>query len=421
MKKRFWCILLAALLVLSLAACGGKLVEVPQVLENGGVKLTIPEAFRSLLTVTTHEDDPQGYLFLVFEKASVEAGKKLNGSENGYDGWLFSIGRVSEEAAQKMRCGDHSGAELFAKAEDGTHYVFYHPTDVTLVREDMSAMTDADQKQWTELTEWAWSGVRDAFLAENTELEAVSFGNSDLDIALARIAFLDDVNYTISTTEYGPLEPNGVDPAPYLDRLMNGVTYEYTDGEVPDGEYVVLAFPDFQERYDFFLGGTGNYVRRVTDDNYETLYTATFADGKTIASAVMLTWYDALAAQRDIDLLGYTPDSFLGRWAEKIAGRGLITIEKGEAEDEYAVRIEWSSSAAEQAIWEMTAKPEASNALRYENARHLIRTYSSEAAFTDEVKYENGTGTFTLNSANEVMWQDEIDHAGDNTVFISAG
>ncbi|MDO4845110.1 MAG: hypothetical protein Q3977_00700 [Oscillospiraceae bacterium] len=420
MKKRFWCLLLAALLVLSLAACGEK-SAVPQTLESGGVTLPIPEEYKDLLVVETRQDDPQGYLFLVFEKASVEAGKKLNGSENGYDGWLFSIGRVSEEAAQEMRCGDHSGAEFFAKTEDGTHYVFYHPTDVTLVREDMSAMTDADQKQWTELNEWAWSGVRDAFLAENAGLEAVSFGNTDLDIALARIAFLDDVNYTISTTEYGPLEPNGVDPAPYLDRLMNGVAYEYTDEAAPDGEYVVLGFPDEDVRYDFFLAeGKENYVRRASSD-YEVLFRATFADGETKASEVMQEWYDALAAQRDIDLLGYTPDSFLGRWAEKIAGRGLITIEKGEAEDEYAVRIEWSSSAAEQAIWEMTAKPEASNALRYENARHLIRTYSSEAAFTDEVKYENGTGTFTLNSANEVMWQDEIDHAGDNTVFISAG
>ena len=57
--------------------------------------------------------------------------------------------------------------------------------------------------------------------------------------------------------------------------------------------------------------------------------------------------------------------------------------------------------------------------LRYENARCYVRTYTSETDFTDAVEYENGTGTFTLNSVNEIMWDDETAHAGDDCVFVS--
>ena len=35
--------------------------------------------------------------------------------------------------------------------------------------------------------------------------------------------------------------------------------------------------------------------------------------------------------------------------------------------------------------------------------------------------YENGTGKFYLNSVGELMWQDNVDGAGDNTVFVNCG
>ncbi|MBR0312865.1 MAG: hypothetical protein IJQ98_10805, partial [Oscillospiraceae bacterium] len=63
----------------------------------------------------------------------------------------------------------------------------------------------------------------------------------------------------------------------------------------------------------------------------------------------------------------------------------------------------------------------AGGVLSYENGRHLIRTYDSDGKFTEEVKYEDGTGEFYLNSAYELMWRDDIDGAGENTVFVNAG
>lgn len=117
---------------------------------------------------------------------------------------------------------------------------------------------------------------------------------------------------------------------------------------------------------------------------------------------------------------GYTPEDLLGRWAEKIAGRGLITISESGKEGEYTVEIHWGSSAFESVNWTMTALPTGNGGeLAYDDARCFVRTYTSETEFTDAVKYENGTGRFILNSANEIMWQDDMEQAGDNTVFIS--
>ena len=68
----------------------------------------------------------------------------------------------------------------------------------------------------------------------------------------------------------------------------------------------------------------------------------------------------------------------------------------------------------------MTATPaDAGGALKYEDAKHYVRTFTSDSEYTDELKYENGSGLFYLNSANEIMWEDHVDHAGENCVFIS--
>ena len=125
------------------------------------------------------------------------------------------------------------------------------------------------------------------------------FGNTDLDITLARIAYEDFKDYTVSTLEFGPIEPKDVDPAPFLKRL-EGMDMNYTDEEFPDGEYAVLALPEENKRFDFSFGsGVENYVREVItyDDGeeMETVYKAAFPDAETKASAVMEDWYHALA------------------------------------------------------------------------------------------------------------------------------
>jgi len=322
-RKRIVAAALAAVLALSLAACAkkddtsgisisGESVDVndialrpegeaAQIFENDGKKLLVPLEYYDVVVTEMPENDEDGILFSVSEKASIEADKAQGGSGEGA-GWLFSIGRVSEAQLQEMFSNDIPGAEAFAKDAEGNYYIYYHPTDVRIVRESYEGMgdeTNEDWQQWTALNEWAQDKVRDTFVSENG-LEA-----------------------------YEP-ESSADEPA-------------------------------------------------------------------------------------------YSPDELVGRWAEKIAGRGLITITKA-SDDAYDVLVEWSNGAAEQYIWEMTATPGGGNGgLRYENGRHLIRTYASDEEYTDDVQYEDGTGELYLNSAYEVMWQDDIDGAGDNTVFVNAG
>jgi len=190
-----------------------------------------------------------------------------------------------------------SGAEIFARDANGQCYVYYHPTDVRYMRENNEAMK-RDQAQWTMLNEWAWSSVRTDFIRDNS-LETAAYGNSEVSIAIARAAYKPGLRYTVSTTQYGPIEPKNFDAAPFAELLLENAVYERTDAETPDGEYVVLAFPDEGLRYDFFkLQDHENYVREVRPDGTETLYKAIFFYGSTRASVAMQEWYDALVAQQ---------------------------------------------------------------------------------------------------------------------------
>ena len=421
--KKTICVALIAALVLTLAACGttpapatdSGAESADAVYENGGKTLTIPAEYADLLLVETPQDEG-GRLFRVSEKASIEAAKA-----QGYDpdgaGWLFGVSTVDEATAEDYQCGDMSGSVIFARDESGAYYLFEHPTDVTLIREDNDAMTAA-MPQWSALNEWAWDDVRNDFVAANA-LIADERTNTDLDIHLARIDYLGEDNYTISTTEYGPMKPNGVDATPFVEQLRSGVTIAYADGvEAPDGEYVVLAFPDDNVRFDFFKADK-TLVREVWSDDYEALYRITFTDEDLNATDVMQAWYDALVESGANAVLGYTPDDLIGTWAEKIAGRGAIDIEK-RGDGKYDVDISWGNSAAETYFWTMTAEAGEGGELTYNDGKLTIVTYTDETHFTEKVQYENGTGRFILNSANEIMWQDDVGGAGDDTVFISA-
>ena len=437
-KTSLLCAALALSLVVPLTACGEKssqepphTVGQPEISPpveqkenvshvNSGMTLTIPAETANLVLVDMPQDDPDGVLFSVSEKDSVNAALADGHDATTGEGWLFGIRRVDETTLHTLLCYDMSGAEVFAKDADGYYYLYTHPTDVRLYRQNNAYEEAAEQ--WSKLNEWAWNDVRRDFLTNNPGLSAYTRGNSMLDMYLARAAYQKDANYTVSTTEHGPLSPNGVDAAPYVESLMGFASSEDADiRETPDGEYVVLSFPEDDVRFDFFrMEGKENYVRVVWSGGNEQLIRLSFSDD-TKASAVMQEWYDALASANDPGnaALGYKPDDLVGCWAEKIAGRGVITIKK-TGEGLYSVQIEWPGSAFERSIWEMTATPAgAGGALKYEDAKHYARTYTSETEYTDELKSENGSGLFYLNSANEILWEDKVDNAGENCVFIS--
>ena len=101
------------------------------------------------------------------EKASLAAAGDVPGA-----GWLFGIRKISEAEMAELKSQDIPGVELFARDEDGSCFVFTHPTDVRYFREDNEAMA-RDQEIWNTLSSWAWNSVRESFLSENSGLIAV--------------------------------------------------------------------------------------------------------------------------------------------------------------------------------------------------------------------------------------------------------
>ncbi len=414
MKKISIFVLLTVLLILA-ANCfaGSDAVEYT----NGGLTLPVPEDIAERVVIEMPEDSDKNILFRVCEKASIEAAQP-NGEPWSGAGWLFSIGWVTEDRYHEMICDYMTGVRVFAKNDEGIYYMFYHPTDVRMVREDYTDIED-DLKEWGALNKWADS--MPAEIIKENGLTEEKYGNGMLEIYLARLMYRDDMKYTVSTTEYGPMEPKGVKASDYIEPLVTGVTIKtISDEEAPDGEYVVLEFPDNDIRFDFFMmEGKENYVRQVWyGAQHESLYKVEFDDENLKAADIMHALYEDMVLANS---LGYTPDDMIGVWAEKIAGRGSIEIRKGDEEGIYNVNIHWSGSAFESYFWTMTAVAVSGPELRYEDCTLTDILFTSEDESTETVLYENGTGSFSLLSTYELVWNDETGHAGDDAVFINAG
>lgn len=370
--------------------------------ENDGLSLTVRPKYNGLVTV----DVPaKGVLFSVSETASAEAG----GFEGA--GWLFDIGRISEKTLHEMLCSDMSGADVFAKDEDGNYYVYYHPTDVRYARATSEEM-ERDMEQWSALCAWA-DDMKNRF-AEQNGLELASFGNSEVDIYLARAAYQKGAKYTLSTTEFGPLDGGGVDGGPYAEFAMQRFFTWADSSEAPDGEYVVLAFPDEDVRVDFFFA-PGGYARVVSGEN-ETLYQASWYDDDYSVAQVMQGWYYALAERAGIKQPDKSMEALCGIWDEKIAGRGRIEIERRLAPGKARITVSWPESASVMDTWELVATLE-DEKLVYKDGHKTVSEFdeNGEPWITDE-SYEE-SGYFYLNKANELCWHDDMTIDGEDSVF----
>ncbi len=384
--------------------------------QNSGLTLTVPDEIAVKLLIELPETGEYGELFSLTEKASVDAAKK---SEINWDGvgWLFSIRRVSEEELHEMMCYDMWGARVFAKDMKGDYYLFERPTDVRMVREDYN--DPAGIQEWSDLNAWAVT-MPQTIIAENYGFTPETRSNTMLDMYLARILYSESPKFTVSTTQFGPLEPDSDDTSAvsvYIRQLTEGVRYEPLYGEeTPDGEYVTLDFPDDDMRFDFFLlDGKENLVRQVWfHGEDEMMYRAVFEDESKTASGIMLDLYHMLAQYAGL----YDPsaDQITGTWMN---GRCSITIEKSGEPDQFDVQILWGNSAFETSSWTMTAEKvgSSSSLLRYENGKHSMLRSTAENEISEEILYENGIGTFAMQNENELLWYDETGHAADGSVF----
>ena len=272
----------------------------PLRLENDGLTLVIPAEYAALV-IAKADDAAAGRLFTVSEKASVEAAQKIHPKNVEGAGWLFGISRVDEEALHKMLGYDMSGRRVFAEDGKGNYYLLNTATDVRIERE--GAFTDADMAQWSALQAWLNSGVPETFIHDNALLPC-AYGNTDLDILLARIAWADCIEYTLGGLAHGNLAPkDAAVSAVYAEKLLTGTQFERVDdGEQPDGEYLYLTDTRSDTRYEFYQGGDGTLVGEKRGD-YAWFYRS--ASGVDIASLAE-QWYEAMyrASLSDQDVSG---------------------------------------------------------------------------------------------------------------------
>ena len=293
MLKRAFMTMAAAAAVTAALTFGAAAAENEKI-QAGGLVFEIPAEYKDLVTVQTEGLQPDE-LIRVSETASIEAAK-ANGEDREGAGWLFSISRIPENELKRLRCGDMSGSEVFAEADD-VYYLYNHPTDVRLVRESYD---DIESKlgSWTELNEWAGRDVVRDTLANNPQLDAEQYSNTMLDIYLAQAAF-EGRKYEIRSLELLGTQPAVCDGNDFLEELTEDVWYEpvtdLSEQEQPDGEYIVMAFDDDGVRFDFFLGqGMENYIREVRTmedgETIETLYRAHFDDADESSTGIMKEW-----------------------------------------------------------------------------------------------------------------------------------
>ncbi len=380
--------------------------------ENGGLYLEIKPKYNSFVTVETPENDADGILFAVSETASLEA-VSYEGA-----GWLFSIGKVDEDRLHEMLCGDMFGAYVFAKDDDGNYYICYTPTDVRYERATAEEM-DRDIGQWAMLCDWAEDAAYE-MCDKNAQLENFYRGNTELDIYVARAAYEEGTNYTVSTTEFGPVSAENFDAAPYAEAILGAGFYETERDEAPDGEYVVLNFPDEDVRLDFFFA-EGNLVRKVSGD-YETFYETWLCyDDDVDYVDIMQGWYYALAESTGVKEPDTLLGAFEGDWAEKMAGRGMITISKSLAPGKVNVVASWPNSASEMNTWEMTAILNEEGGLSYENGHYMLIEFDEDGEdwITDE-RWEE-SGEFYLNGEGNLCWRDDSEDDDEDSEFIFVG
>ena len=317
--KRVLPVLLAAVISLFLYACGSvsptpapKPTETPEPtkeaiqteFKSGNLRLRIPEEYAALVTVAAGENP----LFSVTEIASQEAAKGRN--PDGWDGagWLFSISRIHEEELHKLLCGDMSGKRAFGRDGSGFVYLAETPTDVRLERS--GELTQEDISQWTALTEWSARAVDD--FAERNGLTKCSYGNSELDILLAQIAWGGETGFSLTGLAHGPVADQGGLSIPFAEQILTstGGFLASDRTTAPDGEYLILTGPGEDAYFRFYIGENGQFVLAHKGDSEWFLRTANGAD----AAQLLTQWYEALAS-KSVEKLQAAADKILAEYA----------------------------------------------------------------------------------------------------------
>lgn len=107
------------------------------------------------------------------------------------------------------------------------------------------------------------------------------------------------------------------------------------------------------------------------------------------------------------DQVNYTPstaEEYVGEWAESTAERVVATIAKSEDGSGYDVEITWREDLPQKDVYTMHIDGEEPDSWFYTDGMHVLRTFSDDETYTDEVQYEDGTGYFYLCKADGILY-----------------
>jgi hypothetical protein len=115
-------------------------------------------------------------------------------------------------------------------------------------------------------------------------------------------------------------------------------------------------------------------------------------------------------------------DVYAGTYIEEIAGRGVITVTRGE-DITYHVSIRWSGSAYDYSVWEFSGEFNGRGVLHYTDCVKTHYEYTSEDAETPETEtvYTDGTGYLKMSEEGTktgVIWSDDKEDAAADCFFV---
>ena len=109
------------------------------------------------------------------------------------------------------------------------------------------------------------------------------------------------------------------------------------------------------------------------------------------------------------------PGELLGYYYEQIAGRGALNVVG--TSDGADLTIDWGSSAAETAHWDIHATYDGSR-FNYTDGKYTVMTFDEKGNHTDDVKYTDGSGYFEVVGDTLVWHNDKGDNGSTDVVFV---
>ncbi len=289
-------------LVLTLCACAPSApveVDTTTKFTSEGFTLSVPNEYVDLLLIdaTVSDAGNRSTFFSVREKASVDAAKEMWPDDPTVGGgFLFGIGRANEAQFREMMMYGMTGADVIARDKAGNYYIYYHPTDVQLLR--VGDTTDADWEQYTRMCEWS-EQMKHTFVDDNPGLTAYTRTCTDIDCVLHQIAYGDGQPQLIAKDGDVVYTPERSQSLPYLEQLLDDVLFYalQDEGFEPEGSYINLRTPNTMpfNSFDFFTDeGQQQFVRLNMNDVGPFCFVATKEGEEVPVGKIVAEWLDAL-------------------------------------------------------------------------------------------------------------------------------